>query len=204
MLALVENARRKQIAWIEAVLDHRKWRPSRLAREAGVDHSTISKFLNDPLNIAQLNTYTVEKIAEAGGIPPYLAFAPQAPRGMAEDEAAPYAPGGDPLAGAVAALRAGRNGVDAWVMKSRALEHAGVLPNDVLIVDLNGAPRDGDVVCAQLYDRNGRAETVFRIFEHPFLVAACGDPALRRPVLVDNDRALVRGVVEATLRPRAA
>jgi len=92
-------------------------------------------------------------------------------------------------------------GVDPWVMKSRALEHAGYLPGDILIVDLNAKPQDGDAVCAQIYDRNGKTETAFRIYEYPFLIAASADPDLRRPVLVDNERASIRGVVMASIRP---
>lgn len=71
MLAIVENPRRKQLDWIGAILEHKGWRPSRLAKAAKIDHSTLSKFLNDPLNAAHLNSTSVEKIAAAGGIPPY-------------------------------------------------------------------------------------------------------------------------------------
>ena len=204
MLVLVENVRRKQLNWVNAILSHKGWRPSRLAKEAGVDHSTLSKWLNDPVNAAQLNSTTVEKIAVAGGIPPYHAEAIAAPRGFAEAEAAPFLAidADDPFTAAIAALKGGQPGVDAWVMKSRAMETAGFLPGDVLVVDLNAEPRDGDAVCVQLYDRAGRAETAFRIYEAPFLVAASHDPELRRPVLVDNERAVIRGVVIGSFRPR--
>jgi hypothetical protein len=59
-------------------------------------------------------------------------------------------------------------------------------------------------VCAQVYDMGGRAKTVFRIFEHPFLVAASIDPSLHRPLLIDNRAIMVRGVVVASMRPRRA
>lgn len=206
MLALVENARRKQLAWVEAILAHRNWKPSRLAREAGVDHSTISKWLNDPLNAAQLNTMTVEKLAIAGGIPPYQTSAPATPRGLAESEAEPYRAleVEDAASRAVYAAKGGRNGVDPWILRSRALENAGYMPGDVLMVDLNAEPRDGDAVCAQVYDKSGRAETVMRLFEKPFLVSATADAALRRPLLVDGIHVVVRGVVVASIRPRLA
>lgn len=206
MLALVENARRKQLAWVHAILDHRKWRPTRLAREAGIDPSTLSKFLGDPLNIAQLNTLSIEKIAAAGGIPPYQTQPVSMPRGMAEGEAAPYvteAPDAA-LARAIQAAKAGKNGVDPWIMRSRALELAGYLPGDILMVDLNAEPQDGDAVCAQVYDKIGRAETVMRIYEKPFLAAATTDRSLSRPLLIDDDRVQVRGVVVASFRARRA
>lgn len=198
------DARSKQVAWVQAILDHNRWSQTELARQAGLDPSTLSRFLRETTPGSRLNTHTIEAIERVGGITAFETEAPAAPRGFSESEAMPFNPAGDPLAGAVSAIRAGRNGVDAWVMKSRALEHAGVMPGDVLVVDLNGLPRDGDLVCAQLYDRHGRAETVFRVYEAPYLVAACADPALRRPAIVDNDRAQVRGVVDAVLRRRLA
>lgn len=205
MLSLVENVRRKQIVWVEAILEHKGWRVSRLAKEAGVDHSTIAKFFNDPSNSAQINTTTVEKLALAGGIPPYQTLAPSAPRGLSESEAEPYLSSADPgISRAISALKDGRNGVDAWVLHSRALEEAGYFPGDILLIDLNGEPQDGDAVCAQVYGKNGGAQTVMRIYEKPFLVAATKDRALRKPLLVDGENVIVRGFVMATLRPRQA
>lgn len=203
MLAIVDNPRRKQLEWINAILEFKGWRPARLAKAAAIDHSTLSKFLNDPLNAAHLNSTSVEKIAAAGGIPPYHKQAIVQARGFAESEAELLIDmPSNAMAAAIDTLKGGQLGADVWVMKSRALENAGFLPGDIMIVDLNAEPRDGDAVCVQLYDRAGRAETAFRIYESPFLVAASSDPVLRRPVLVDNERAIIRGVVTATLRPR--
>ncbi|PZP54968.1 MAG: hypothetical protein DI604_36820 [Delftia acidovorans] len=105
---------------------------------------------------------------------------------------------------AVKALQGARNGVDAWVMRSRALEAAGYLPGDVLVVDMNAAPQSGDVVCAEILDRSGKPEMVMRILERPFLVAATFDPSLFKPMLIDGDRVTVRGVVIASFRERRA
>jgi DNA-binding Xre family transcriptional regulator len=207
MLALVENTRRKQIAWIEAILAHRNWNQFRLAKEAGINHSTLSKFLADPDNIQQLSTRSVEKIAVVSGIPPYQTQPLQTLRGVAEQEAAPfvYTTNFDAMVErAVEAMKADRNGLDPWVLRSRALESAGYMPGDVLMVDLNAEPKNGDVVCAQVYDRQGRAETVMRLYEYPFLVAASLDRELMRPLLIDDERATVRGVVVAALKMRRA
>jgi hypothetical protein len=58
-------------------------------------------------------------------------------------------------------------------------------------------------VCAQLYRwSEGRADTVFRLYEPPYLVAMTRDAELRKPALVDNDRVIIKGVVILTLRPR--
>ena len=203
MLQIVENTRRKQLAWVQAILHHRGWSITRLAEEAGFHHSTLSKFLNDPNNIARLSSSIVEAIAEAGGIPPYYLEAPTAPAGFEEAEAEPLTEiDGDEAIHAVHMICDGRNGVDPWVLRSRALEQAGYMPGDILVVDLNATARPGDCVCIQIYDKTGRAETAFRLLEPPFLVAASNDPHFRRPILVDNDRAQIRGVVIATIRPR--
>jgi DNA-binding Xre family transcriptional regulator len=204
MLFLVENVRKKQLNWVNAVMATRNWNASNLAAVSAIDHSTLSKFLNDDTNTAQLSTRSVEKIALAGGIPPYLHQPPQQPRGFAESEATPWITNdADPLSTAIAAIIQSRNGIDPWVMRSKALETAGYLPGDILIVDLNAEPKDSDVVCIQIYDRTGKAETAFRIFEKPYLVAASTDPSLRRPILLDGERAIIRGVVLASLRPRS-
>lgn len=205
MLSLVENVRRKHLAWVEAVLAHKRWKPSRLAKEGGFDHSTLSKFLNDPTNSAQLGSTTIEKIALVGGIPPFQTKAPGSARGMTEGEATPYAAGGDEvIARAIAAIQGGRNGIDPWLLNSRALENAGLLPGDILLIDQNADAVDGDVVCAQVLDSAGRVETVMRVYEKPFLVTATNDQALRKPLLVDGDRVQLRGVMLTPLRPRRA
>lgn len=204
MLALVENTRRKQLAWVNAILLHKGWRPTRLANEAGVNHSTLSKWLSDPLNAAQLNSTTVEKIARAGGIPPYFTEPITQPKGLAHREAEIYRPGDDIAGKWVRTLTSERNDLEAWAMKSEALMEAGYLPGDILIVDVAASAEDGDAVCAKLHDRAGRPEMAFRIFEFPYLVAASKSPALRRPILIDNDHATIHGVVVASFRPRLA
>lgn len=209
MLAFVENARRRQITWINAILEHRGWNQTRLASEAGIDPSTLSRFMNDRNNKAQLQTNSIERIARVGGIPPYEAAPAPRVAGLAESEAEPMTWPDNPFSGepfdiALNSLRKARNGLDPWIMKSRALELEGYLPGDVVLVDLNEVARRGDAVCAQVYDRNGKAETVFRIYEHPFLVSASTDQSTRRPLLVDNATVMIRGVVAASLRRRRA
>lgn len=183
----------------------KRWRTAELARRTGVNPSTFSKFENDPDNKAQLEPATIALIEEASGLRAFDHSVHAKPRGLAEAESARYE--AEPLAvvhGAVKAIKGERNGIDPWVLKSRCLEAAGYLPGDVLLVDLNARPEPGDVVCAQVYDRNGRAETVFRIFEDPFLVAATLDRTVIKPWLIDNDRVVVRGVVIASVRERRA
>jgi transcriptional regulator with XRE-family HTH domain len=205
MFCVVENERRKHLAWLAFVLKTKGWRIAELSRRTGMNPSAFSHFKNDPQNKAQLDPSTIAAISEASGIPPLQLIEPVAVRGLAEQESAPYeAVPLESIDGAVKALKAGRNGIDPWVLKSRSLENAGYLPGDVVMVDLNARPEQGDIVCAQVYDRLGRAETIFRIYEHPFLIAATLDRNLFKPHLIDNDRVIVRGVVIATFRERKA
>jgi len=197
--------------WLNDVLARTGETPSGLARRAGLATTTLTRFLNDP-DANMLGMRSVAKIAHVSGIQPAglprLAATNGPTRGMAEDEAVPFVAEAinDPTARAIEALIAGRNATDPWVLKTRALEAAGYLAGDIVIVDLNRPPQARDIVCAQDYRWNeGKAETVFRIYEPPYLVAACHDlelqEKLRRPLVVDNDRVIIKGVVTDLLRP---
>lgn len=200
---VVENVRRQQLDWVHANLKILNWNPTRASREAGISQSTLSKFLNDTANMARLETNSVEKLKAVFPLPPYQTAPNPVARGFAEAEAEPFtASGDDHVTAAVDAIRSGRNGIVAWSLQSRALEVAGYLPGDVMLVDLNAQPQDGDAVCAQVYDRSGNAETVFRIYEGPYLQAATYARNLFKPLLIDGDRVLVRGVVVTSIRPR--
>lgn len=73
------------------VLEARNWSPNRLASEAGVASTTISRPLKEPEYPHKLNRTTIAKIHAASGIDP-APFAPKEtpyiadtlPRGMAE------------------------------------------------------------------------------------------------------------------------
>ena len=97
------------------------------------------------------------------------------------------------------------NSITAYRLESRALECAGFQPGDTMIVDLNAGPQPGDVVCAQIYDyARALADTVFRVYEPPYLVSATFDARLRRPLVLDQHLVDIKGVVVASLRARQA
>lgn len=204
MLRLVENIRRKQLSWLQAIYDETGWNQSELSRKAGVSHATLSRFVNDSSNSKKLDTDTVAKLLAVSPIPHYENSRAQIPQGFTEREAEQLQDGGygDPtVARMVQAAKAGQNGVDAWVLHNRAIENLGYLPGDIVMVDLNSKPQAGDVVCAQVFDRMGNAETAFRLYYPPYLMGASGMKEYLRPIPVD-DRVLIRGVVIAAIRPR--
>lgn len=151
----------------------------------------------------ELNTKRLEQAAEIFGVHPAEILIDLDRPGLGEPEAAPFAAGSDDdgaITRAVRALSAGRNAADPWVLKTRALESEGYLPGDVVIVDLNEAPKVGDVVCAQVFGPEGRAETVFRLWQPPYLIGT-GREA-RQPLRVGEDAVMLKGVVVASFRPR--
>ncbi len=195
------DTRDQQRAWLNAVLARTGLNATQLASKSGLAITTLTRFLNNPQHSSALSMRTISAIERETGIR-YGENGP--PAGFRETEAEPFTPGEqDPVAAVVDHLRTIANGMDPWVMKSRALESAGIQPGDILLVNLNRQPAAGDIVCAQVYDwTRGKAETVFRIWEPPYLVAATMEPKLRRPMIVDNEHILIKGVMEFSMRPR--
>ena len=197
--------------WLETALQQTGETPSGLARRAGLATTTLTRFLNDPSS-PMLTLRSLAKIAHVAAIQPL--GLPSGGHGnqargtsLQEGEAERYDWRGSQLEAVIAALIGKAEAADPWVMRGIALEAAGLLAGDLVIVDLNEKPRSGDTVCAQAYQwEAGRAETIFRIYEPPYLIAAPAgppiDPGLRKPILVDNDRVIIRGVVIASLRSR--
>lgn len=197
----VDNLRKRQIAWIEAVMDQHGWSQTRLARKAGTNPSTLSKFFRSSTG-AVLDATTVERLARAGGIPPYETAVAAVPRGRAEDEIV-EAPR-QALTAAIAAIMGddqASNATQTWRLNSRALEARGYLPGDIMIVDMNAEVRPGDIVLARAGPAAGGARPlVARIFEPPFLVAATLDHSLIKPLIIDGENVAIIGAVTAMLR----
>lgn len=206
MYLVVDNERQIHLDWVNAILSKKNWRPNRLATEARLDPSALSRFLKDPTGKRKLNSYTIEKIEAASGVPAFeTEFQPEnARRNIAVGDAEPLeGVHAGPLDRAIRAIKQDANAIDAWILRTRCLENAGFLPGDVLMIDMNAKPKRGDIVVAQVYDRNGQAETVIRMYEHPFLITATMDQQLLTPILIDKN-VVVRGTLLTSLRERRA
>ncbi|GLK72574.1 hypothetical protein KHC23_07630 [Ancylobacter dichloromethanicus] len=192
--------------WIAALERTLGLKPSKIAQEAGLSDTTLTR-LFWPDYAGTLSQMTIAKVKTRFGVagPGEIAVAGATIPGFSEGDRVLFSNdngAGEEIEKIVEAMRAGRNAVEPWRLRSRALEGEGILPGDIVMVDLNAQAAAGDAVCAQVYDlRRGTAETVFRLFEPPFLVAASSDAALRRPLLVDNERVAVVGVVVGSVRP---
>lgn len=190
--------------WLRALARHFNVSPSQLALNSGMAASTLTRYLNDTTNTIGISQATLEKVSH------YTGFRPgQMPggrgRGFAEPDIIPFAheAGEFPrwMQAAVEAAKAGRNGIEAWVMKGAALDGLGIMPGDIAIVDQNIRATAGDVVLAQIVDHNlGTAETVLRLYQTPFLITHSMRLGPQRPEQVDEDRVSIAGVVTGTLR----
>lgn len=189
-------------AWIHRVLDQTSWTPHRLAREARVGVATISRAL-DANSTSTISTRTIEKIVRATGIaaPTGIGMGANSAKatGFAEPEAI-YVP---EMSDELSPLRPAEHQA-VWQIGTRGIELAGYHMGDYVLVDPETSPLVRDVVCVQLYDlQRGTAETVFRVYEPPYVVTETADPTARRkPVAIDNERAAIWGVVVKSLRLR--
>lgn len=195
---------------IRRVLEKTGWTQTELAKRAGLDPSTLSRFLSSPRDGQVLRANTIKRIEQVIGLPLGSltgdASVAEAP-GFAETEATPYSPDGEDhnsgVAAVTAALRAIHGNIDAWVLQTRALDLAGYLVGDIVFVKLGASALDGDVVCAQCYDwPQKKAQTVFRLFQPPYLVAASANPHKHRPLEVDNANVIIKGVVQFSIRAK--
>ena len=192
----------EQLDYIHRLLAQTGWSATVLAKRAGLDPSTLSRFLSNQREDHALRPSSIARLNEISGVVP-----PKAETGgFAETEASLIElPQGSDIEATVNILRSRHANVDAWTLNSRALELAGYRQGDILIVGLSALPFLGDIVCAQVYDwTNNRAETIFRIFQPPFLSAATTDAKLMKPYFTDDGSTAIKGVVLHTLRPRSS
>jgi hypothetical protein len=183
-----------------------------LAKAIGIAPSTLTRPVKEgDGGTSTLHATTIQKLVEATGLAApgvVVAVATSTPlrrsiRHLAE-EAVPFDSRAEtPLAAAVRAMVAGRPHVMPVTLRTRAIEAAGYFPADVLIYDLNGQAQAGDVVRAQVYDRNGEIEeTVWRLYDPPYLVGAALDLSLMpKPLTVTPERVVIMGTVVGMIRP---
>lgn len=203
----MSDVKQDQLNWVTAVKAYLGVTSNnQLAVLAGVNPGLIQKPFSKNYK-GKFGMDTLQKIADAAGL--RVMEYPNRPAALAEAEAVPfvYADSGDAIAQnvdrAVRELTRGRNGRDPWVIKGYALELSGYLPGDIVVVDLNMQPKPQDIVCALLYDwPGGKAETVFRLYDPPFLLTNSLRFGAQKPLLVDDSSVVVRGVVDGMFRRR--
>jgi SOS-response transcriptional repressor LexA len=190
---VTDTTKEANAAWIKAVQEDTGLSIAALAKKAGIERSTLTRALS-PSQKHTLSKRTIDKICEATGLPGPGA-APSRTAGFREAELEPYDGPGENGGASHNHYR--------FTVKTRALELSGILPGDVLTVDMNADPIEGDIVVAQVYDwQRGTAETVLRLHEPPFLITHTIETGRRKPQLVNGQDVAIKGVVIALERGR--
>lgn len=207
--AIREADRELQLEWLNWLNQRTGLADTPLATAAGISENTLTRFRSR--GGAVMNSLTVQLLCSYSGLPGPDKFrspdgGPAPHAGLSEESARydPDSPSEDPMIAKLVRLALeGRPTASPWRLKTRALENSGFLLGDIVIMDTAVMPLAGDPVCAQVYDlRSGTAETVWRLYEMPYLIAASADAGLRKPLLVDNERVLVVGTITESFRSR--
>ncbi|WP_319519847.1 hypothetical protein [uncultured Martelella sp.] len=177
---------------------------SKLALNAGMAASTLTRYYNDTTGSVGITQTSLENVARYSGFRPGQ-MPGRSISGMAEPDALPYANDNEPrpawITAAVQAASNGRNGVEAWIMKGGALDGMGIMPGDIVIIDQNRRPKTGDIVIAQIIDPvRGTAETVMRLYQAPFITSHSMRLGPQRPEQVDDDRVSIAGTAIGIIR----
>lgn len=200
--ALKSEESAKHFAWIDWLRERTGIKSDNaLAKAAGLTNNYIYRTRRKG---TVLDSVRIQILCQHFGVPgpdTYLS----AGSGFA-DEAIKYdarQPGTDPITKLMIeiALRDRPNAAP-WTLRTHALEGAGYLPGDILITDATIQPVAQDAVVARIYNEGG-ADTIFRIWEPPFLMAVTSDRSLRMPIEQRNDRSvIIMGTVTQSFRPR--
>lgn len=202
--ARMDNNQRETKEWLTAVAKHLNLSPSQLALNSGMAASTVTRFTNDRSGKATITQSSLEKIAKYSGFRPGQ-IPGRGRSGIAEPDTIPFGHENTAwpkwVTAAIEAAKAGRNGVEAWIMKGAALDGIGIMPGDIVIIDQNARAKTGDVVLAEVIDQVvGTAETVMRLYQKPFITTHSMRLGPGRPEQVDDDRVSIAGVRIGTIR----
>lgn len=201
----MQPTQRETKAWIEAVARHMNMSPSRLALQSGMAASTLTRYLNDGTGTIGISQTSLDRIAQFSGVPVHRMPGERA-GGFQEEDAIPLdrsETATDRTRRAVDAIAEGRNHVFPLEMKGWALDLQGILPGDVLVFDMNARAKPDDIVCVQRVDwTTGDADTLVRIYKPPMVLAHSAKLGPLAPLMVDEDRVSIRGVMIGAIRVR--
>ena len=182
--------------WLDSVRKATGWSFERIAREADVSPTTLTRFMK-PDYPHLLGLDTIRKISATTRIaPPSEAGVELAATGFAETELKHWTPAPDDTND-----KAMSAGVDWWEVRSYLLDLEGLLPGDKIAVDLNRQAQPGDIVMAQVESQGGRdIETVLRKYEPPMLTCRTTQRDYPGPEFVDGSRVIIMGVAVSLRR----
>jgi hypothetical protein len=97
---------------------------------------------------------------------------------------------------------AGRCAGQIWRLATSNVQAAGYLSGDYVVVDRYRMPRAKDVVLAELREGVEAPVPIFRAYVPPYLMFANSRAMLQSPLLVDDHRVTILGVIIASVRIR--
>jgi len=189
--------RRNVTDWVDGLERRFAVTKAQIAHRAGVRPSTLYRWFDGDLNHIPSHA-SVLRIANAFGVAMPRTEPARTPAFFAEAGVAAIEP--------PASEKPVEPNLSWWKVGDRALELAGYLPGDRVMLDQALAARAGDAVIAQVYDfERGAAETRLRFYSPPFLVTRTMDPALTdKADLVDGKRVVISGPIVRMVRDRDA
>lgn len=201
MADVEERDRAALRAWVKEGIAAKGVSPTKAAKEAGISVSALTKFLNNTDYKYTLNTRNIAKLERYfGRAAPRTATAahtrPDLEALLLDQEMVSIS-----QSLALEALIGRRLNVEKWRIEGTPLQAVGVMPGDIVLVDLDEPPLAGDIVCAEIHER-GNVRTVFRLYQKPYLVPATFDAAIQMPIVVDDRNVIVRGVVTDRIAKR--
>lgn len=191
--------RDQQIAWLDHITKSSGLTITEIARAAKLHPSSLTRFKSKNDGGHTLTAKTVKKIEDATRVPAYESRQKPVVQAFSEEEAQPFIAmdnPDNPVENVLKLASTATASINLWTLKTNSLAAVGYLPGMIVAVDQEAQPRNGDAVCAQKYDfRRGTAETMFRVYRHPYLMTALdhGEPAM--PEIVDNENVVIAGVI---------
>ncbi len=187
---------------IVAAMERRGITAAELARRANVSYNVVTKLRHRP--DSSTSAENAEKLlavlqADADFSSPILGGGPPPPtvEGFAEFGIGPWTPRNPMNARTIVSLLAPRAAHPATYLLSQPIHQFYLDAGDVLIIDLKGAPKNGDLVIASRVDNDmGDAETIIGRLITPHIVPpGVGEP----PWLIDST-ITIRGPVISSFR----
>lgn len=178
--------------WLLKAAGKTGWSLTRLAKEAGVAQSTVTRLFSEDY-VGTMTADSMAKLSRAAKlpIPVEIGTSPLDP-GFREPELQP-----------LTADEGENPNISRWTIKGNSLVLAGYMPGDTVWADARIAPRDGDIVIAQNYDmQRATAETVIRVYKAPFLMTAAIGADERKPIMADGHQAIILGTITRSERRR--
>ena len=180
--------------WLDGVRKTTGWSFERIAREADVSPTTLTRFMK-PDYPHLLGLDTIRKIAAATRINAPGELGIEAATTGFGEELKHWAPAPEDLHDALA------SGIDWWEVRSYLLDLEGLLPGDKIAIDLKHQAQPGDIVMAQVESKGGQeVETVLRKYEPPMLTCRTTQRHYPGPEFVDGARVIIMGVAVSMRR----